>query len=214
MEVFFNLVEVILHLDKYLNFIAADFGLLTYLLLFLIIFAETGLVVTPFLPGDSLLFAAGALSAVGIFDPVFLFLVLFLAAVLGDSLNYWIGSFLGVRAFAKGNSRFFRRKYLLKTQDFYQRHGAKTIVLARFIPIIRTFAPFVAGIGTMRYGKFIIYNIVGGFFWVALFVFGGYYFGNLNFVRNNFGLVIGVIIVISILPLLVEFLKGRRPRPA
>lgn len=202
-------IDLILHLDRYLDFIIRSFGLWTYLILFIVIFIETGLVVTPFLPGDSLLFAAGAFAAKGSFNVSLLFFMLWLAAVLGDTANYWIGHYIGPRVFRE-NVRWLKREYLERTQAFYDKHGGKTIFLARFIPIIRTFAPFVAGIGKMRYGYFITYNVVGGLVWTALFIFGGYFFGNLPLVKDNFSFIIIAIILISVLPAVIEALRSRR----
>jgi membrane-associated protein len=208
------LIDLFLHLDKHLASAIAFFGNWTYLALFFVIFMETGFVVTPFLPGDSLLFAAGAIAAAtGHALNIFLLWgLLCLAAILGDTANYWIGHFIGPRAFS-GNSRFLKKEYLDRTQAFYDKHGGKTILLARFIPIIRTFAPFVAGIGRMRYGYFITYNIVGGILWTTLMTFTGYFFGNLDIVRNNFSLVVIAIIFISILPGIIEFIKSRKSSP-
>jgi membrane-associated protein len=208
------IIDLFLHLDKHLADAIAFFGNWTYLALFFVIFMETGFVVTPFLPGDSLLFAAGAIAAAtGHALNIFvLWGLLCLAAILGDTANYWIGHFIGPRAFS-GNSRFLKKEYLDRTQAFYDKHGGKTILLARFIPIIRTFAPFVAGIGRMRYGYFITYNIVGGILWTTLMTFTGYFFGNLDIVRNNFSLVVIAIIFISILPGIVEFIKSRKDSP-
>jgi membrane-associated protein len=215
MEFLTYLIDLILHLDDHLSAIIIRFGTWTYLLLFLVIFLETGLVVTPFLPGDSLLFAAGTFAATGAFNPVLLWVLLFSAAILGDTVNYWIGHQIGPRVFER-DYRFLKREYLVRTQEFYERHGGKTIFLARFIPIIRTFAPFVAGVGTMNYGRFLAYNIVGGFVWTAGFIFGGYFFGNIPLVRENFSLAIIVIVLISVMPMAVEFglswLRGRRAR--
>lgn len=202
------LIDLFLHLDKHLSVIIQTYGAWTYLFLFLVIFLETGLVVTPFLPGDSLLFAAGTFAGLGDMNVALLFLLLSAAAVLGDTVNYWIGHFIGPRAFS-GEIRFLKKEYLDRTHEFYERHGGKTIILARFIPIIRTFAPFVAGIGAMSYSHFIAYNVVGGVAWVALFTFGGYFFGSLPFVQENFSLVVIVIIFISVLPGVYEFLKER-----
>ncbi len=201
-------IDMLLHMDKYLDMIIRWAGLWSYMILFLVIFIETGLVITPFLPGDSLLFAAGTFAAIGSFDPVLLFILLAVAAVLGDTVNYWIGHYFGERAFSM-NSRLIKREYLERTQRFYEKHGGKTIFLARFIPIIRTFAPFVAGVGRMRYGYFITYNVVGGIVWTAIFIFGGYFFGNVPLVQENFSLVIIAIVLISVLPVLVEFIKAR-----
>lgn len=208
MEVIQFLIDFVLHLDEHLSTIIQSFGVWTYLLLFLIIFLETGLVITPFLPGDSLLFAAGAFAALGTLNIWVLFVLLSLAAILGDTVNYWIGHFIGPRAFS-GSIRFLKKEYLDRTHDFYERYGGKTIILARFIPIIRTFAPFVAGIGAMTYSKFILYNVVGGIAWVGLFLFGGYFFGNLPFVKDNFTIVILAIIGISVLPGVIEYLRER-----
>ncbi|WP_299026963.1 DedA family protein [uncultured Thermanaerothrix sp.] len=202
-------IDLILHLDRYLDLIIRSFGLWTYLILFIVIFIETGLVVTPFLPGDSLLFASGAFAAKGSFNVSLLFFMLWLAAVLGDTANYWIGHYVGPRVFRE-NVRWLKREYLERTQAFYDKHGGKTIFLARFIPIIRTFAPFVAGIGKMRYGYFITYNVVGGLVWTGLFIFGGYFFGNLPFVKDNFSFIIIAIILISVVPAAVEALRSRR----
>lgn len=201
-----NPLDPILHLDKYLAAIISAFGGWVYALLFLIIFLETGVVILPFLPGDSLLFAAGALAALGVLDVWILWVILVIAAVLGDTLNYWIGAKIGPRVFKKDYGIFFRREYLTKTNAYFNSYGKKTIILARFIPIVRTFAPFVAGIGNMNYAKFLSYNIIGALLWVTLFVFGGYYFGNLPFIKNNFGIVIVAIIVISLLPIVCEIM--------
>ena len=209
MEWITSLIDLFLHLDQHLNIIIRDYGLWTYLILFIIIFCETGLVVTPILPGDSLLFAAGAFAARGALDPLWLFLLLGTAAVAGDTMNYWIGNWVGPKIFHQEELRFFKKEYLIRTHEFYERHGGKTIIIARFIPIIRTFAPFVAGIGEMTYFRFISYNVIGGIVWIALFVFGGYYFGNLPMVKKNFTLVILAIVFISILPGIIEFLRHR-----
>src|SRR3990172_2959201 len=181
----------------------------TYMILFLIIFCETGLVVTPILPGDSLLFAAGAFSAIGALEVGWLFGLLSVAGVAGDTVNYWIGHFVGPKVFHKEHVRFLNREYLDRTHKFYEKHGGKTIIIARFMPIIRTFAPFVAGIGSMTYGRFILYNVTGGIVWIAVFIFGGYYFGNIPMVKQNFTLVIMGIIFISILPGIIEFIRHR-----
>jgi len=207
------IIDFVLHLDKYLGQIIQDYGTWTYLILFFVIFMETGFVVTPFLPGDSLLFAAGAFAGLGYLNVGILFAILSIAAIAGDTANYWIGHYIGPRAFS-GNIRFLKKEYLDRTHAFYEKHGGKTIIIARFIPIIRTFAPFVAGVGAMTYGKFIAYNVFGGLLWVALFTFGGYFFGNISFVRDNFTFVIVAIIIISVLPAVIEFIKSRRkPRP-
>lgn len=208
LELIAYFIDLFLHLDKHLNSIIQTYGTWTYLLLFLIIFMETGLVVTPFLPGDSLLFAAGTFAGMGTLNPVLLFLLLSAAAIIGDTVNYWIGHYIGPRAFS-GEIRFLKKEYMDRTHEFYERHGGKTIILARFVPIVRTFAPFVAGIGAMSYGHFITYNVIGGLLWVAIFTFGGYFFGNLQFVQDNFSLVVIAIIIISVLPAVYEFLRER-----
>lgn len=204
-----NFIDFIINLDEHLNIIIQNYGASTYFILFLIVFAETGLVVTPFLPGDSLLFAAGAFAAIGSFNVLILFVVLTAAAILGDTANYSIGKFLGSRAFKK-YPKIFKKEYLERTQKFYSKYGNKTIMLARFVPIVRTFAPFVAGVGKMKYSNFLTYNVVGGIVWVALFVFGGYFFGNISFVKNNFSLVILIIIILSFVPMIWEWWKHRR----
>jgi membrane-associated protein len=209
MEVLKFLIDFVLHLDEYLALIISDYGVWTYGILFFVIFIETGFVVTPFLPGDSLLFAAGSFAALGALNPVYLFILLSIAAVIGDTVNYSIGHYIGPRAFS-GEIKYLKKEHLDRTHEFYEKHGGKTIILARFIPIIRTFAPFVAGIGAMTYGKFIAFNVVGGISWVALFTFGGYYFGNLPFVRDNFEIVIFAIIFISFIPPVYEFFKARK----
>lgn len=213
MELIKYLIDFVLHLDVHLNEIIANYGAWTYGILFLIIFMETGFVVTPFLPGDSLLFAAGTFAALGSLNPFYLFGLLSVAAVLGDTINYSIGSYIGERAFS-GNIKFLKQEHLDRTQEFYEKHGGKTIILARFIPIIRTFAPFVAGVGTMKYSRFITYNVVGGVVWVAIFTFLGYFFGNIPFVKKHFELVIFTIIAISFIPPVLEFFKARREAKA
>jgi membrane-associated protein len=210
MELIYNFIDFFLHLDQYLGTIIQNYGIFTYAIVFIIIFCETGLVVTPFFPGDSLLFAAGAFAAIGSLNVYWLFILLSLAAIIGDTINYWIGRFIGPKIFQKETGLFLNKKYLERTHQFYEKHGGKTIIIARFIPIIRTFAPFVAGIGQMSYWRFISYNIVGGITWPALFIFGGYYFGNIPFIKNNFSLVIIAIIIISILPAVIEFLRQHR----
>ncbi len=213
MELLQSLVDFILHIDVHLENLINSYGTLTYLILFLIIFAETGLVVTPFLPGDSLLFAAGALAPRTELDVIWLVVILIAAAILGDTVNYWIGHYIGERAFS-GRVRFLKKEYLEKTQEFYAKHGGKTIILARFVPIVRTFAPFVAGVGQMHYGYFITYNVVGGVVWVLLFVLAGYFFGSLPFVQHNFELIAIAIVLISVLPMVYEAWKSRRPKKA
>lgn len=214
LELFRWFLDFVLHMDRHLPQIVNDIGIWVYAVLFLVIFVETGLVVMPFLPGDSLLFAAGAVSATTSLHPLVLWALLAGAAILGDTANYWIGHFVGPKVFTQ-ESRWFKREYLERTHAFYEKHGGKTIFLARFIPIIRTFAPFVAGIGRMRYGYFISYNVIGGIVWTGLFIGAGYFFGNLPIVKENFSLVIIAIILISLIPAVVEYLKEkRRPQPA
>jgi membrane-associated protein len=211
MNLILKLIDLFLHLDSHLEAIITDFQAGTYLILFLVIFLETGLVVTPFLPGDSLIFAAGAFAARADspLNILVLFFLLCVAAIAGDTANYWIGHTIGPRAFS-GSIPFLKKEYLDRTHAFYERHGGKTIILARFIPIIRTFAPFVAGIGAMTYSHFIAYNVVGGIAWVTLFIFGGYFFGELPFVKNNFSIVVLAIIFISVLPGVIEILRERK----
>ena len=204
-----TLFEFILHIDKYLTIIISQFGSSTYAILFLIIFAETGFVITPFLPGDSLLFATGALAAIRSLNVFLLFIVLSMATIIGDNINYSIGKYIGPKVF-KEKSKYFKKEYLIQTEQFYEKYGSKTIVLARFIPIIRTFAPFIAGIGKMKYTKFILYNIIGGILWVGFFVFAGYYFGSIPIVKDNFGLVIIAIIILSIIPAIYEIIITRK----
>ncbi len=208
MDFFQEIIGVFLHIDTHLASVIEHFGVWTYVILLLVIFCETGLVIVPFLPGDSLLFAAGAFAARGVLNPHLLFLLLAAAAIMGDTVNYAVGSFLGPRVFRE-NVRFLKREYLLKAEQFYEKHGGKTIILARFIPIIRTFAPFVAGVGKMSYPRFLVYNIAGGIFWVALFVYGGYFFGGIPFVQENFETVILVIIALSLVPPVLEWWKHR-----
>jgi membrane-associated protein len=203
-------IEILLHLDVHLDWVIRNYGLWTYGIFFLIIFLETGFVVTPFLPGDSLLFAGGTFAALGSLDLKWLIVLLSVAAILGDTLNYWIGHLVGPKVFSKEKSRFLNKKHLEQTHQFYEKYGANTIILARLIPIIRTFAPFVAGIGSMTYGRFITYNVVGGVCWVILLVLGGYFFGNIPFIRQNFSLVIVAIIILSLLPGVIEFLRHRK----
>jgi membrane-associated protein len=210
MDFLLRLLDFVLHLDKHLSSLIQSYGLWTYLILFVIIFLETGLVVTPFLPGDSLLFAAGTFAAAKALNALWLFIVLSAAAILGDTINYWIGHFIGPRVFHQGKSRFFKKEHLDRTHRFYEKYGAETIIIARFVPLIRTFAPFVAGVGRMSYWKFISYNVIGGIGWVALFVFGGYFFGNIPFIKRNFGLVIIAIIIVSTIPAVVEFYRHSR----
>ncbi len=201
------LVDLFLHLDVHLSSVITQYGAWTYGLLFMVIFIETGLVVTPFLPGDSLLFAAGTFAALGSLNVWLLFLLLAVAAILGDTVNYWVGHFLGERAY---NIKWIKREYLERTHRFFEKYGGKTIFLARFVPIVRTFAPFVAGIGRMSYGYFISYNIFGGIVWVALFTFAGYFFGNIPFIREHFSLVVLAIVLISTAPMVIEAVKAQR----
>jgi membrane-associated protein len=204
-------VDLFLHLDRHLEGIIRAYDVWTYLILFVIIFCETGFVVTPFLPGDSLLFAAGALSAsLGCLDVTWLFLLLSAAAILGDTVNYWIGKLVGPRIFHKENVRFLNKDHLRRAHEFYQKYGGITIVIARFMPIIRTFAPFVAGIGTMTYWKFLTYNVVGGIAWVAGFTYVGYFFGNIPSVKQHFTLIIVAIVLISVMPIVIEYIRHRR----
>ncbi len=205
-----QIIDPILHLDKYMVAIIDLFGLWTYVILFLVVFAETGLVVTPFLPGDSLLFVAGTLSGSGYMNITIVYFSLLAAAILGDTVNYWVGHYIGPQVFANKNSRFFKKEYLDKTHKFYEKHGGKTIILARFVPIIRTFAPFVAGVGKMHYETFLIYNVVGGFLWVTGFVLAGYYFGGLEIIEENFHYAVFGIIIVSVLPMLYEYIKHKR----
>jgi membrane-associated protein len=207
MDILKNMIDLFLHLDEYLAKIISDYGTWTYGILFVVIFVETGLVIMPFLPGDSLLFAAGTFAALGSLNILYILLLLIAAAILGDTVNYSIGHYLGERAY---NIKWIKKEYLDKTHAFFEKHGGKAIFLARFVPIVRTFAPFVAGIGKMSYGYFITYNFVGGISWVLIFTLLGYFFGNLDFVKHNFEFVIIAIILISVLPMVYEWLKARR----
>ena len=210
MEMILKFFDILLHLDKYINVVIQDYGQWTYLILFLIVFCETGLVVTPFLPGDSLLFVAGAFAALGSLNLVWVLVLLSVAAILGDTINYWVGNYIGPKVFQMQNSRIFKKEYLDRTHQFYEKYGPITIVIGRFVPIIRTFAPFLAGVGSMTYGKFLTYNVVGGIFWIFSFTLGGYFFGNLPFVKKNFTLVIFAIIIISVLPTVIEYFRQRK----
>jgi membrane-associated protein len=203
-------VDVFLHLDRHLAEVIANYGGYTYGLLFVIVFLETGLVITPLLPGDSLLFAAGTFAALGSLNVWAVVGLLCVAAILGDTVNYAIGKFLGPKVFHLQKSRLFNPDHLRRTHAFYEKYGGKTIIIARFVPVVRTFAPFVAGIGAMTYTRFIAYNVIGGVAWVLVCVFAGYFFGNLPLVRNNFSLAILAIVVISVLPAVFEYLKHRR----
>lgn len=209
MDFIFLLIEGILHLDQHLIWLVQNYGIWVYLIVFLIIFCETGLVITPFLPGDSLLFALGALAAIDSLDVKLLFVILVIAAIAGDTVNYWIGNWIGPTVIHKKKIKFLKKEYLEKTQKFYEKYGAKTIILARFLPIIRTFAPFMAGVGSMKYSKFLLFNIVGGFVWITLFLLGGYFFGNIPFVKENFSIVVIVIIIISLTPIIIEYIKHK-----
>lgn len=207
-----DFINVFLHLDVHMAEIIQAYGVWTYLILFIIVFCETGLVITPFLPGDSLLFTAGLFAAQGSLDIKILLSILFIAAVLGDTVNYWIGYIIGPKIFSQEKVRFLNKEYLNRTHRFYEKHGGKTIILARFIPIIRTFAPFVAGIGKMSYKKFLAYNLIGGVFWITLFTLGGFYFGNIPIVRENFTIVIMLIIAASFIPVIIEYWKHYREK--
>ena len=213
MELLAQFIDIVLHLDRHLIWVVENYGAWIYLLLFLVIFCETGLVVTPFLPGDSLLFVAGTLAAVGAMYVHGLFALLVLAAFSGDNTNYWIGRFAGPRVFRIERSRLFNPAHLQRTHRFYEKHGGKTVTFARFLPIIRTFAPFVAGIGRMAYPRFLFYSFSGSVFWIGFFVFGGYYFGNIPVVRQNLTLFIIGIIVVSVMPGIVEFIRQRTGKP-
>ena len=210
MEFVQSVVDFVLHLDVHLTEIVRDYGLLTYGILFLIIFAETGFVVTPFLPGDSLLFAAGAIAAIGDLNVLVVLGILMIAAVGGDTVNYWIGHYFGQKIVGNPKIRFINQSHIDKTEAFYEKHGGKTIILARFMPIVRTFAPFVAGVGSMNYSRFISYNVIGGVVWVTLFTLAGYFFGNIEVVKHNFSLVIFAIVGISVLPMVYEFWRSRQ----
>jgi membrane-associated protein len=209
MEIIQQLVNIFLHLDQFLGNIISTYGTLTYIILFLVIFCETGLVVTPFLPGDSLIFAAGTFAAMGRLNPWILFIMLIIAAVGGDAVNYWIGHKIGPRAYT-GEIKLIKKEYIDRTHVFFEKHGGKTIFLARFVPIVRTFAPFVAGVGQMSYGYFLRFNLVGGVTWVSLFLALGYFFGTITFVQENFELVIIAIVLVSVVPMAVEWVKSRR----
>ena len=204
-----TVIDFILHIDQHLTALSAQYGMWIYAILFLIIFCETGLVATPFLPGDSLLFAAGGIAAVGGMNIHIMVLILLVAAILGDAVNFMIGKYFGAKLFSNPDSKIFRRAYLEKTHAFYEKHGGKTIIIARFVPIVRTFAPFVAGMGDMHYGRVIRYNIIGALAWVLLFSYLGYFFANIPLVKNNLGLVLGAIIVISILPAVIEIVRAK-----
>ena len=211
MDLLLQAVDWFRHVDVHLAQLARDYGPWIYAILFLIIFCETGLVVTPFLPGDSLLFAAGALAATGEMNVALLWLVMLVAAVAGDTVNYWIGSRVGLSVF-RDDARILKTAYLRKTEEFFEKYGGKTIVLARFMPIVRTYAPFVAGASRMNYPRFLTYNLLGGLLWISMFLLGGFFFGNIPFIQRNFEWVVIVIILLSVLPPVIEFWKHRRRR--
>ena len=204
-------LDFFLHIDKNLAIVTSQYGTITYVILFVVLFMETGFVITPFLPGDSLLFAAGALGAMGDFNIWLLYGLMLLAAIAGDTANYWLGSLLGREVF-DGRSKLFKKAHLDQAEKFYEKHGGKAIVLARFVPIVRTFAPFVAGVSKMHYGNFISFNVIGGFAWVTLFLFSGYLFGNINFMKENFHYVVLVIVMISVVPIILEVAKAIREK--
>jgi membrane-associated protein len=213
MEILHHIVDFVLHLDKHLFDIIKEYGTWTYLILFTVVFCETGLVVTPFLPGDSLLFATGTLAATGVLNVNLLFFLLLAASIIGDNSNYWIGYHVGPKVFSSQKSKFFNKEHLEKTHKFYEKHGGKAVIIAKYLPIIRTFSPFVAGVGRMTYWRFLIYDIIGGLSWVSIFVLGGYYFGNIPFVKQNFSVVIIAIIAISMIPAVIEFLRHQFKKP-
>ena len=211
MDIIYWFWDFFIHLDVHMGHVIKTYGIYTYGLLFIIVFCETGLVVTPILPGDSILFSAGTFASLGYMDVWLLSVLLSVAAIAGDTVNYWIGHYLGTKVFQYKKSRFFNPEHLMRAHKFYEKYGGKTIIIARFVPIIRTFAPFVAGIGSMSYGRFIAYNVIGGLAWVLICVFAGYFFGNLPLVKKNFSLVIMAIVFISILPGVIELLRHRQP---
>lgn len=210
MSFLYTAIDFILHLDKYLNIIIDKFGPWTYVILFSIVFIETGVVIMPFLPGDSLIFAAGTFSAIGNLNIITIFLSLWAAAVIGDNVNYRIGNFIGSKIYEKDNLRFIKKQHLDKTNKFYEKHGGLAVIIARFMPIIRTFSPFVAGIGEMKYSKFLFFDILGGALWVGIFSFAGFLFGNLPFVKKNFSFIAIGIILISVMPAVIAFIKEKR----
>jgi membrane-associated protein len=207
LEILLTFIDIVLHVDRYLDIIIKTFGIWSYVILFIIVFCETGLVVTPFLPGDSLLFAAGALAGIGSFDVKLLMVIFPAAAIIGDNVNYWIGRFIGPKIFHKENVPLLNKKYLDRTHEFYERHGGKTVIIGRFIPIIRTFMPFVTGLGRMTYPRFLAFDIFGGILWPSLFVLSGFYFGNLPVVKKYFSLVVVVIILISVTPIMYHIIR-------
>jgi membrane-associated protein len=206
------LIDFILHIDQHLQVLCTSYGLWVYVILFLIVFCETGLVVTPLLPGDSLLFAVGSMAAIGALDLAWVILILIAAAILGDSVNYSVGNYVGPKVFHEEHGRFLNKEYLHRTHAFYEKHGGKTIIIARFLPIIRTFAPFVAGIGSMTYPRFLFFNVFGGVLWVLLFVLAGYWFGNIPVIKKNFSLVIIALVLIPGIPATVEFIRMQLSR--
>jgi membrane-associated protein len=210
MDIIINFIDFFIHLDRYLPLIIDTFGIWVYVIVFLVVFCETGLVVTPILPGDSLLFALGTFAALGSLNITVLLILLCIAAIAGDTVNYTIGHYIGPKVFHYEDSRFFKKEYLVKTNQFYEKYGGKTIVLARFMPVIRTFAPFVAGAGAMSYPKFILYNISGGIAWVCIFLLGGYFFGNIPAVKSNFTVVIIAIVIVSVMPGFIEYWRKKR----
>ena len=212
MAAFTFVIDFILHIDRHLQALCAGYGLWVYAILFVIVFCETGLVVTPFLPGDSLLFAVGSMAAIGALDLTWVILILIAAAVIGDSVNYTIGHTVGPKVFHQEHGRLLNKEYLLRTHAFYEKHGGKTIVIARFLPIIRTFAPFVAGIGSMAYPRFLFFNVSGGILWVLVFVLAGFWFGNIPAIQNNFSLVILALVLIPGIPATVEFIRMQLAR--
>jgi membrane-associated protein len=213
MDLIKKIIDIVLHLDGYLSDVISQYGLWTYAILFMVIFIETGFVVMPFLPGDSLLFAAGTFAALKALKLGWLILGLSAAAIIGDTVNYWIGHRLGPKVFCKENSRFFKKEYLDRTHAFYQKHGGKTIIIARFVPIVRSFAPFIAGVGRMSYGRFLAFNVVGGIGWVVLLTGVGYFFGNIPFVKDNYSIAVMAIIAISTVPIAVEYFRHKRKKP-
>lgn len=205
-----SLIDFLLHFDKHLDVIIKSYGTLTYALLFAILFAETGLVVIPFLPGDSLLFAVGAVTALGSLNLAAVFGLLLIAVFLGDNVNYWIGYHVGPRVFASEDMKLLNRRHLERTREFFDRYGSKTIIYARFVPIVRTCTPFVAGIGRMPYGRFLAFSVAGCMAWLSICLFAGYFFGNIELVRKNFSLVVIAIVFISLVPIILEYLKHRK----
>ncbi len=207
MDFIYGALDFVLHIDEHLTALVNQYGMITYVVLFLIVFAETGLVVLPFLPGDSLLFAAGAIAALGSLNVWGIWLLLVIAAIAGDTLNYWIGHYFGRRIVDHPSIKFINQEHIDKTEQFYKKYGAKTIILARFVPIVRTFAPFVAGVGTMHYDTFLSYNVIGGVLWVSIFTFAGYFFGNMEFIKHNFHYVVIAIVGLSIVPMIYEYIQ-------